>query len=300
MSHNSNIQFTTAQLSLPQNGLLIGEKNNRGKDVKNRLIVYVGDSSVAVDAAKSPLGFKDKIVEHQTIFARAIAGPAIAHIAGEDVTWDKICKKSSEWTWLPKFFDIFKKTILVKVDNNFYDINAKSLEKAFGITKADIRRANRDITQLIKDKTQPMFQLIKDQTQAMLDSQEVKNRFITQNINEILQTMNLEHFSKRSLENMNASLQYHIMEAYFADPENGVSNYCKKIANINLVIKNYVANESSGDTEFPTQIFSTSLEDTEAEMRGRFIAIFEKKGAQGVEEECKDFVIRYKGRSQQN
>jgi hypothetical protein len=285
MSHNSNIQFTTAQLSLPQNGLLIGEKNNRGKDVKNRLIVYVGDSSVAVDAAKSPLGFKDKIVEHQTIFARAIAGPAIAHIAGEDVTWDKICKKSSEWTWLPKFFDIFKKTILVKVDNNFYDINAKSLEKAFGITKADIRRANRDITQLIKDKTQPI-----------LDSQEVNNVFIKQNINKILGGMNLEHFSIRSLENMNTDLQDEIMEAYVADSENGVSNYCKKIANINLVIKNFVDTRSSDDKEFPSQIFAP-LEAMYQESRKGFITIFENDVERGVEDKCENMATRYKSRS---
>jgi hypothetical protein len=288
MSHN-DIKFTTASLSLPQNGLLIGDKNNRGKDVKNRLIVYTGEKSLAVDAAKAAFGYKGIVQNTSLISARAIAGPAIAHIAGEDVTWDKICKKSSEWTWLPKFFDIFKKTILVKVDNNFYDINAKSLEKAFGITKADIRRANRDITQLIKDKSQ-----------KLLDSHKIHEKAIKKNIEEALTKINRENFSKQILEGMNEVLREEIFEAYRVGLENGVLNYCKKIANINLVIKNYVANESSGDTEFPTQIFSTSLEDTEAEMRGRFIAIFEKKGAQGVEEECKDFVIRYKGRSQQN
>jgi hypothetical protein len=153
-------------MKLPEGGDLIGQTTGRGKDEKGRLIIYIGPDQLAQEAAQKKTGSFVGRIEQGTTYA--IMGPAAKAIEAstesqvntanhsiQSMTQEQAEKKSSEWTWLPRCFDIFKTTFLVQVGGQWYDMNASSLKKALGITTQDIRRNNRDITNLIKEKATP-------------------------------------------------------------------------------------------------------------------------------------------------
>ncbi len=152
--------------TLPKDGMLIGQTTGRGKDPKGRLIVaYPSVSANPTIAAQSISGSSNQLTGGRSTneISYAIMGPAakvIQNISDGSTNVSKPLnqveaqKLSSEWKWLP---DFFKKTFMVKVGDNYYDINASSLEKAFGITKQQIHVNNRDLTQLIQTEAQKRF-----------------------------------------------------------------------------------------------------------------------------------------------
>lgn len=104
-------------------------------------------------------------------------------------------KISSESSILPF---IFKRTFVVVVNNEYYEVNANSLEKNFGITKTQLKRkTDRDITDLLKTS--------------------VQNKIIAQQLGVDVETFNKYPLAKQSC--------YQCI--FESDPVNGIDDFNK-------------------------------------------------------------------------
>ena len=209
-------------MKLPEGGDLIGQTTGRGKDGKGRLIIYLGHSCLAEKAAQEKSGSSKGRWETTTY---AIMGPAAKAIedtvsttptktsaSKSAMSYNDAKQKSSEWTWLPRCFNIFKRTFLVKVGDNYYDMNASSLKKSLGISKEDIINAkDRDITALIKEKTRSTLQAEKKIDEILQGFSPSPNRLLT------LETIR------------NPQVRQQIRAAYKEDSQNGVGNYLNSL-----------------------------------------------------------------------
>jgi hypothetical protein len=224
---NYGMSFSHAEnQKLPTDGLLIGQTTERGKDSKGRLIVAY--STIAggdpLKAAQNQSGSSNEGTFGRTCgqISYAIMGPAAKAIQAvgnsetsqtnanhKIMTLEEAQKLSNESKWLP---DIFKKTFLVKVGEQFYDMNASSLKKAFGITKEQINQAkNRDITSLIAAEADKRLNAAKKLDEELAS----------------LNTGSQERISALNIKD--PAILKGLSEAVNKDPKNGVKNYLNSL-----------------------------------------------------------------------
>lgn len=203
-------KFGLGQYDLPQNQPLHGETTGRGQDAKKRLYVEfsstgTGDQNLTSDRIIGPAV---KAIQISTQL-----NPSTSSLGKlEEIPLDrdfKLAKKeTSEWTWLPRCFNIFKRTFLVKVGDNYYDMNASSLKKSFGISKEEISNSqNRDITALIANKARE--RLINYQADA-------KGVGV-------------------STLNSNSDLKSQLVQAFESDPKDGIKNLLSNLSNLDTL-----------------------------------------------------------------